>query len=73
MKETEKPVCNACGGTGKCSKCDGSGHVIQNLPTPISVVSGTIRRETPTGTRRPCPRCTGTGTCQTCHGTGKSS
>jgi len=73
MKDTEKAVCGACAGSGKCAKCSGSGHVIHNLPTPIPVVSGTIRGDKQTGTRRTCPRCFGSGTCQVCKGSGKAS
>jgi hypothetical protein len=73
MKEIEKNICSACGGTGKCTKCAGAGHVLHDPPTPITVVSGTIRSERQTGTSRKCPRCYGSGTCQKCKGTGKEA
>ena len=70
---TEKKACGSCHGSGKCLKCDGTGHVLHNPPTPIAVVSGKIRGESQTGTRRTCPRCYGSGVCSTCKGTGKVS
>ncbi len=73
MPKTEKEQCPACRGTGKCIKCDGSGHVIKDLPTPYAVISGSVRGSSQTGTRRTCPKCMGSGTCQTCHGTGKKA
>jgi hypothetical protein len=73
MKEIEKNMCSACGGTGKCTKCGGSGHVLHDPPTPITVVSGTIRSERQSGTSRMCPRCYGSGTCQKCKGTRKEA
>jgi len=73
MKETENTICSACGGTGKCTKCAGSGHVLHNPPTPITVVSGTVRPGHQTGTSRMCPRCYGSGTCQRCKGAGKEA
>ncbi len=75
MKSTEAAakICNSCQGSGKCLKCEGSGHILHNQPTPISVISGTIRGDSQTGTRRTCPRCYGSGICQTCKGTGKAS
>lgn len=71
--KTEKPVCTGCQGSGKCLKCEGTGHVLHNQPTPMAVISGTIRGDSQTGTRRTCPRCYGSGTCQVCKGTGKAS
>ena len=73
MKATEKAVCPGCQGTGKCQHCNGSGHILRNLPTPIAVVSGTVRGDSQTGTRRTCRQCLGSGSCQTCKGTGKAT
>jgi hypothetical protein len=73
MPKSEKKDCPACRGTGKCIKCEGAGHIIKNLPTPYAVISGTVRRDSPTGTRRTCPKCMGSGTCPTCQGSGKES
>jgi hypothetical protein len=70
MSEAEKQ-CPGCQGRGKCSKCDGSGHVMQSLPQPKSVISGAITSDSPAASRRMCPRCYGSGTCQVCKGTGK--
>ncbi len=70
MSATEKRICAGCQGSGKCSKCEGSGHIFQSLPTPKAVISGTITSESPAVTRRTCPRCFGSGVCQACKGEG---
>ena len=69
----EKVVCTTCQGSGKCPRCLGSGSVSQNVPGPMSVISGNVRSGSRTGQRRSCSRCYGSGTCQTCKGTGKAS
>ena len=73
MKATETERCSSCQGSGKCLKCDGTGHVLHNPLTPMSVISGKIRGDSQTGTRRTCPRCYGSGTCPACKGTRKAS
>jgi len=73
MKAGGKEMCATCQGSGKCPKCNGTGHVLRNLPSPIPVVSGKVREEAGTGTRRTCPRCYGGGVCPTCKGSGKAS
>ncbi len=74
MKVTEeKQICFSCQGSGKCFKCSGTGNILQNQPTPIPVISGTVRGDSPTGTRRTCPKCYGSGVCPACKGTGKAA
>ncbi len=70
MSATEKKLCPGCQGSGKCIKCEGSGHIFHSLPTPKAVISGTITSESPAVSRRTCPRCFGSGTCQVCMGKG---
>jgi len=71
MAEKEKVSCVACQGSGKCSRCDGAGNVVQNLPSPIAVVSGEVRGMTKSS--KMCSLCFGSGICQSCKGSGKAS
>jgi len=52
--------CEECGGTGKCSRCDGSGYEEHGL-----FGLGLIEEY--------CTKCNGTGECSICRGTGKIS
>jgi hypothetical protein len=63
---TTKPgVCTYCGGTKKCSFCDGTGK--RKTVTPElaeeNIKAGSYTEE--------CPYCKGTGTCRYCSGNGK--
>jgi hypothetical protein len=69
MAESGKGVCLACGGTGKCSWCDGKGTVVRQQMTPITTISGPVRGKTQTA--RTCTKCYGSGTCQACKGSKK--
>jgi len=48
-------ICASCGGSGECSRCDGTGKKVGLIP-PIDYK---------------CARCDGTGTCPACGGSGK--
>ena len=52
-------MCKYCRGTGNCSSCKGSGHVIH--VSPYHDVSDV----------QTCPSCNGSGRCFNCHGTGR--
>jgi hypothetical protein len=64
-------ACAGCHGTGKCSRCNGSGHRTQGMPSP-TVISEQIRGGSAAAARRTCPDCLGSGTCQVCLGTGEN-
>ncbi len=69
MEASKEKICASCSGTGKCFKCEGTGHIVVNLPSPMPVISGKVRGTSETGTRRTCPKCFGSGICQICKGT----
>jgi hypothetical protein len=71
MSTTEKEICLSCQGSGKCSKCEGTGNVMREVHAPMSVISG--RSDQTASSVRTCPRCYGSGTCQTCKGSGKKA
>jgi DnaJ-class molecular chaperone len=71
MTESEKVSCASCRGSGKCLRCDGSGNIVQNFPTPIAVMGGEVRGQGKSS--RTCSKCYGSGMCQACKGTGKAS
>ncbi len=71
MSSTEKHPCSSCHGSGKCSRCDGTGHLQHSATPPISIISGTVHSESRSDQRRPCSKCMGSGMCQTCHGAGR--
>ena len=48
--------CKGCGGTGKCSTCDGKGTIMSNS----------------TIFTNKCKKCDGSGNCTVCNGTGKN-
>ena len=73
MSEEKKNLCSGCQGSGKCYKCDGNGYVVQNLPGPSAMSSGTLQHSSGAGGRRTCTKCYGSGTCPACKGTGKAS
>jgi hypothetical protein len=66
MANSEKGVCLACGGTGKCSWCNGKGSVVRAELTPIASIAGPVHGKTQT--TRTCTKCYGSGTCQVCKG-----
>ncbi len=70
MSDEAKDICPGCQGSGKCLKCNGTGNVVQSLPSPITVISGESQRESKTW--RTCNRCYGSGICEVCKGTGKA-
>jgi hypothetical protein len=70
MNKSEGGVCLACGGTGKCSSCDGKGSIVRSAITPIASISGPVRGKTTT--ERTCTKCYGSGVCQVCKGSKKS-
>jgi len=71
MQKSEKEICRACQGTGKCSRCGGAGNIVSNLPTPIAVVSGEVGGKSQSS--RTCNSCYGSGVCQSCKGSKKAS
>jgi hypothetical protein len=62
---TSHGACSYCGGTKKCSFCEGKGT--RKTITPDieeeNIKAGSYAEQ--------CPYCKGTGVCRYCHGTGK--
>jgi len=71
MSDEQAKLCPGCQGTGKCFRCDGTGTIVQRLPGPSAMSSGTLQHSSGAGGRRTCTKCYGSGTCSTCKGSGK--
>jgi len=74
-------LCPACGGSGKCKRCDGQGSVLppsQNSSFLLKAkLGGTHQKERNIGKESlihlNCPDCKKTGKCPACAGAGKST
>jgi hypothetical protein len=68
MSSSEENRCPGCLGSGKCLKCEGSGHVVHGSVAAIPTISGEVHGKSQT--RRTCSKCMGSGRCQVCKGSG---